>query len=707
MTTSFQPAPTYAPVILIDPNKGVPTFNPIWLEWFLQIVALIDASGGGGGTFDHNLLSNLQGGMAPNEFFHFTTSEHSELTGPKSANFVLAGPPTGAAAAATFRALVAADLPAGTGSVTSVGLSAPIEFTVSGSPVTTSGTLTFVKANQSANLLYAGPSTGAAAAPTFRSLVAADVASNLLPAAKLSATAASVLFGRGAGSGAGDGQEITLGTNLSMSGTTLNATGSGGVTGPGSSTDRAISTWNGTGGNTLRDNSTTVIDSSGRLIQGGTTNVAISGINAAFQVQGTTDDTSGFSVTRWSNNVSASNWTIGKSRGTVIGTNTIVQNGDAIGSLSFSGANGTTFDSAASIGAEIDGTPGASNDMPGRLLFKTTPDGSASPATRMTIKQTGTVLINTTTETASSGKLQIGTNSDTTVAGGILWGTDTALFRGGGALLASQSMLSSRVTSGTPYTDTTTSANLFAATNNISMLLIDNARTANNRKAELVWGNGQLACRYINDAYNSQQNIWTTDGGQSTGVTNFIIPVATNTVIGHTASVTVGNAGRLQITGTTDATTQSQLSRFSADASGVAFATSKSRSGTAGTNTIVQSGDNLGKWIGYGANGSTYTPAAQISMNVDGTPGATNDMPGNIIVSTTPDGSGTLTEAWRVDNAQKTIFQTDRALRFNNQTSAAGANLGTINNAPTVGDPGYWLKINIAGTNYAIPAWVG
>ena len=41
-------------------------------------------------------------------------------------------------------------------------------------------------------------------------------------------SAASVILGRGAGSGAGDVQEITLGTNLSMSGTTLNATGGGG-----------------------------------------------------------------------------------------------------------------------------------------------------------------------------------------------------------------------------------------------------------------------------------------------------------------------------------------------------------------------------------------------------------------------------------------------------------------------------------------------
>lgn len=66
---------------------------------------------------------------------------------------------------------------AGTGTVTSVALTVPAEFSVSGSPVTTSGTLAVTKANQNANLVFAGPTTGAAAAPTFRSLVAADIPS--------------------------------------------------------------------------------------------------------------------------------------------------------------------------------------------------------------------------------------------------------------------------------------------------------------------------------------------------------------------------------------------------------------------------------------------------------------------------------------------------------------------------------------------------
>jgi hypothetical protein len=65
------------------------------------------------------------------------------------------------------------------GTVTSVGLTAPGIFSVSGSPVTSSGTLALSLATQAANLVWAGPSTGAAAAPAFRSLVVADIPTGL------------------------------------------------------------------------------------------------------------------------------------------------------------------------------------------------------------------------------------------------------------------------------------------------------------------------------------------------------------------------------------------------------------------------------------------------------------------------------------------------------------------------------------------------
>ena len=62
----------------------------------------------------------------------------------------------------------------GTGTVTSVGLSLPNIFSVTGSPVTSSGTLTGTLASQTANTVFASPD-GTAGTPTFRSLAVADV----------------------------------------------------------------------------------------------------------------------------------------------------------------------------------------------------------------------------------------------------------------------------------------------------------------------------------------------------------------------------------------------------------------------------------------------------------------------------------------------------------------------------------------------------
>ena len=84
-----------------------------------------------------------------------------------------------------------------------------------------------------------------------------------------------------------------------------------------------------------------------------------------------------------------------KSRGTESPTNVIVQTGDPLGVINFWGANGTGYDRAAYVGAEVDTTPGASSDMPGRLVFGTTPNGSASTVERMRITNAGRVGINT------------------------------------------------------------------------------------------------------------------------------------------------------------------------------------------------------------------------------------------------------------------------------------------------------------------------
>ena len=91
------------------------------------------------------------------------------------------------------------------GTVQSVGLALPSDlFAVSGSPVTTSGTLTATLTLQAPNQVLAGPATGvSSAAPAFRALVAADLP--VVPVAKggtgLSATPANGQIDIGNGTG--------------------------------------------------------------------------------------------------------------------------------------------------------------------------------------------------------------------------------------------------------------------------------------------------------------------------------------------------------------------------------------------------------------------------------------------------------------------------------------------------------------------------
>lgn len=60
------------------------------------------------------------------------------------------------------------------GTVTSVALTVPSILNVSGSPITTSGTLAVTLATETANTLFSGPTNGSAAIPTFRSLSSSD-----------------------------------------------------------------------------------------------------------------------------------------------------------------------------------------------------------------------------------------------------------------------------------------------------------------------------------------------------------------------------------------------------------------------------------------------------------------------------------------------------------------------------------------------------
>ncbi|NBS68344.1 hypothetical protein EBT31_05435, partial [bacterium] len=129
------------------------------------------------------------------------------------------------------------------------------------------------------------------------------------------------------------------------------------------------------------------IDSSGRLLVGtSSARDALSAVASPFQIEGTGIATAGISVTRSSNNADGPAIWIAKNRGG-LGTNATVVDGDELGSINFTGNNGSNQIQGASIKAFADGTVsgGGANDLPGRLVFSTTADGASSPTERMRI----------------------------------------------------------------------------------------------------------------------------------------------------------------------------------------------------------------------------------------------------------------------------------------------------------------------------------
>jgi hypothetical protein len=81
-----------------------------------------------------------------------------------------------------------------------------------------------------------------------------------------------------------------------------------------------------------------------------------------------------------------------KSRGTHASP-TIVASGDVLAQIFGYGYDGDQYHQAAKMIFEVDGTPG-DNDMPGRIVFQTTPDGSTTPAERLRITNAGAVQLN-------------------------------------------------------------------------------------------------------------------------------------------------------------------------------------------------------------------------------------------------------------------------------------------------------------------------
>ena len=139
------------------------------------------------------------------------------------------------------------------------------------------------------------------------------------------------------------------------------------------------------------------ITSGGLLLLGTNTTTNNIRLGNKFGVVGTTAYT-GMSITNYSgtNAQHSPMFDFNRSRGTSDGSLTSVVADDKLGELIFRGSDGSDFNDAVTIRAFVDGTPSDGTDMPGRLVFSTSADGSAAPTERLRITSTGRVGVNNT-----------------------------------------------------------------------------------------------------------------------------------------------------------------------------------------------------------------------------------------------------------------------------------------------------------------------
>jgi len=207
----------------------------------------LGGSGGGGAVNSVTASSPLasSGGANPNitlaAAVPLTKGGSGQITANASLNAFLPSQTTHAGEFLTTDGTNTSWVANGGGSVTSVALALPSIFSISGSPVTTTGTLTGAFTTQTANTIFSGPATGIPATPTFRALVAADI-----PLIDLTTGVTGILPALNGGTGIANSFNLTIGGASSINGT-FSGTSSGTNTGDQTITLTADVTGSGTG----------------------------------------------------------------------------------------------------------------------------------------------------------------------------------------------------------------------------------------------------------------------------------------------------------------------------------------------------------------------------------------------------------------------------------------------------------------------------
>ena len=410
------------------------------------------------------------------------------------------------------------------------------------------------------------------------------------------------------------------------------------------------------------------IDSSGRLLVGTSTARSIVDTSTT-QFETVVDNFSqGVSLLNHSVGGFYPNLRLALSRTNTQGGQGALNAGTGAGAISFAGSDGTTFRDTASITGQAE-TLWTSGDTPGRLLFATTPSGSALPVERMRIDSSGRLLVGTSTAR---------TNFNPT----------------GGDISAAIQV------EGTTYSTSTlalTTNGAVAANNPVPLLLFNRSRGASVGSNTIVANNDFLGAVHFcgSDGVNfpiASRVVGLVDGAPGTndmpgrlqfettpsGSSNLLermridssgrVLVGTSTARTNFYGAIINPQVQIE-TANTATRALSIVSSASVDAGGLLVLAAQ-KSGAVGGNTIVALGNELGQ-IGFlGSDGTNFQPGALIRSFVDSAP-STSIMPGRLQFEVT-DGAGFLLERMRIDNTGKAGFLSGDNTVWTSSTAAAG-----------------------------------
>jgi hypothetical protein len=475
--------------------------------------------------------------------------------------------------------------------------------------------------------------------------------------------------------------------------------------------------------------------SSNRVMLGFNAQIAVAGVNPHLGVVGTDNGGTTLGVVRYSADTGGSRFILGKSRNGSIATagGTIVQSGDTVGLIQFAADDGGDVATRpVQISAAIDGTPG-SDDVPGRLVISTVPDGSSSISEALRITNAGNVGIG---ESSPAEKLEVAGNillnasnaevnlrsGATGTSGAINWtfNTDTTDFASIKLAYDDRNTTGLHIDSGYPITLDASGIGTIFAQSGSEKARIDSSGNVGigqtSPGADLEIQRSGASTLRLTNAVNAQSaddiigeiEFFSADNsspGDSVRAditainedTSNNVALAFGTAanggnvtermrIGANGRVHIGSSSALSVGSNMDFTIQAQdggagasIVRNSNDAAAPSIQFAKSRGTAANAVTVVQDGDTLGNISFRGADGTDLnTKGADIIAQVDGTPGS-NAMPGRLIFRTN-DSSGTLTssnEVFRIDSNQTAHFGATAAIN----SGAVTVNISGVNRA--------------------------